>query len=334
MSVVGLLPWPLATFVGLAISPSRASPPSAHSEPIVTTSLWTHVSIIVSAGAWKVVFAAAVLAYLNPLDKSAALSLDAAWALRIAARNLAITWVTGGLWDFLHLSTASPLHGALAPHKFSAAPVRDGQVPHDALWASVSALVSTAWEVILWHCWARGSLPLTEAAQWWAHAPTVLWLLALPHLQIVHFWCVHRVMHRWLPRHRTGLAALVPDVGQFLYKWVHALHHSSRDPTAFSGISMHPVESALFFTTMPLLALAGCHPVVILHAQFYNIVQAMIGHESYGGPSTGGYFHWLHHQLVDCNYGGPFVPIDALFGTAVVSAEDFQRRKGVVGKGA
>jgi sterol desaturase/sphingolipid hydroxylase (fatty acid hydroxylase superfamily) len=89
---------------------------------------------------------------------------------------------------------------------------------------------------------------------------------------------------------------------------------------------MHPVESALFFTTMPLFALCGCHPVVILHAQFYNIIQAMIGHESYGAPSTGGHFHWLHHQLIDCNYGGPFVPLDALFGTAVLNVEDFEAK--------
>ena len=41
----------------------------------------------------------------------------------------------------------------------------------------------------------------------------------------------------------------------------------------------------------------------------------MIGHESYGGPSTGGHFHWLHHQLIDCNFGGDFIPLDKLFGT-------------------
>lgn len=327
------LPWPLATFVGLAVTPAPpadAPPPSKRfAEPTVTTSPWAHLSIIVSAGAWKVVFAAAVLAWLSPLDRPAALALDAAWAARIAARNLLLTWLTGGLWDFLHLSRASPLHDRLAPHKFTPAPVREGQVPHDALWASASALVGACWEVLIWHLWARGSLPLAEAPRWWAHGPTVAWLLALPHLQIVHFWGVHRVMHRWWPRSRRGLAAWVPDVGAFLYAHVHSLHHLSRDPTAFSGISMHPVESALFFTTMPLLALCGCHPVVVLHAQFYNIVQAMIGHESYGGPSTGGYYHWLHHQLIDCNYGGPFVPIDAFFGTAVKDEEEFaQKLKG------
>ena len=304
-SSLPFLPWPLATFVGVAITPPpgpNSPPPSKRfAEPTITTDPKAHLSIIISAGAWKVVFAAAVLAFLSPLDAATALSLDAAWVGRIAARNLLLTWGVGGLWDFLHLSPSSPLRAALAPHKFTPAPVRSGQIPHDAFWASVSALVATCWEVAIWRWRALGALPLAEAPQgWWAHGPTLAWLLALPHLQIVHFWAVHRVMHRWFPRARRGLAAWAPDVGQWLYTWVHSLHHLSRDPTAFSGISMHPVESALFFTTMPLLALCGCHPVVILHAEFYNIVQAMIGHESYGSPSTGGHFHWLHHQLIEC----------------------------------
>jgi len=328
-NLLPFLPWPLATVVGLAVMPNFDSgvPRSKRfEEPIITTNPWTHLSIIVSAGAWKIMFAAFVLGWFNPLDKVAALTLDSTWILNIAARNLLLTWLTGGLWDFLHLSTASPFFSRLAPLKFSDTPVRDGQIPHDAFWASMSALVSSAWEVFIWHHWAHGTLPLSGVTKWWTHVPTIAWLLALPHLQIIHFWMVHRFMHRWFPRKRSGVTALIPDIGQLLYTWVHSLHHLSRDPTAFSGISMHPVESALFFTTMPLFALAGCHPVVILHAQFYNIVQAMIGHESYGGPSTGGHFHWLHHQLINCNYGGPFIPLDALFGTAVLNVEEFEEK--------
>jgi hypothetical protein len=323
---VPFLPWPLATFVGLAVTPAPAKPNTPKAQLIITTDLTTHLSIVISAGFWKVLFAAAVLAWASPLNQSLALVLDARWAARIAARNLLVTWCVGGLWDFLHLSIFSPLHARLAPLKFTPAPVRAWQVPHDAFWASCSALVAAAIEVLIWHWWARGALPLAEVPRWWAHGPTLLWLLALPHLQIVHFWAVHRVMHRWFTRERRGLAAWVPDVGQFLYTHVHSLHHLSRDPTAFSGISMHPVESALFFSTMPLFALCGCHPVVILHAEMYNIVQAMIGHESYDGPSTGGHYHWLHHQLIDCNYGGPFVPLDALFNTAISSEEEFEKK--------
>jgi hypothetical protein len=50
---------------------------------------------------------------------------------------------------------------------------------------------------------------------------------------------VHRCMHPWFDKNDKRW---VPDVGRFLYRHVHSLHHKSYNPTAFSGTSMHPVE--------------------------------------------------------------------------------------------
>jgi hypothetical protein len=47
-------------------------------------------------------------------------------------------------------------------------------------------------------------------------------------------------MHPWFPKNNKGM---VPDVGRFLYKHVHSLHHKSYNPTAFSGTNMHPIEA-------------------------------------------------------------------------------------------
>jgi hypothetical protein len=325
---VPLLPWPLSTFVGLAVTPLPAPDAKRYAAAPVLASPFAHLVIIVSA-AWKVLFAAAVYYTSFAVSPADALALSPAWVARVAARDVAITLCVGCCWDALHLLPASPLYARLQPLKFSGVPARGAQVAHDAFWACVSALVASAWEVALVHAWARGWWAFAQPPgdAWFAHAPTVLALLALPHAQIVHFFAVHRVMHRWFPRRARG-AGWLPDVGALLYQHVHYLHHRSRDPTAFSGISMHPVESALFFTTMPLAALAGCHPIVVLHAKLYNIVVAMIGHESYGDPSTGGHDHWLHHQLVDCNYGGNFVPLDALLGTFARDEDDFAARFG------
>jgi hypothetical protein len=334
--VAPFLPWPLSTAVALAttpLPPGDAPPPSKrYAVGPVLSSPSAHAALVASA-AWKVVFAAVAYAHcrLEPADAA----LPAAVA-RVAALNVLVTWSVGGLWDFLHLSPWSPLHARLAPLKFSGVPTRAGQVSHDFFWATASALVATAWEWAIARGIASGALPPPAAAgahdAWWTHAPTVAALLALPYLQIVHFWAVHRFMHRWFPRRRGGggggrrVAAMIPDVGAWLYTWVHSLHHRSRDPTAFSGISMHPVESALFFTTMPIAAALGAHPVVVLHCKFYNIVVAMLGHESYGDPSTGGHEHWLHHQLVDVNFGGNFVPIDWLCGTHVRDEDEFMAK--------
>lgn len=51
-----------------------------------------------------------------------------------------------------------------------------------------------------------------------------------------------------------------------------------------------------------------------------------VGHDGFGDPSTGGHGHWLHHHLVTCNYGEPYIPLDWLGGTWVATEEDFQRR--------
>ena len=55
----------------------------------------------------------------------------------------------------------------------------------------------------------------------------------------IHFFCVHRCMHPWWGW-RNGLAQ--GDIGAFLYRWVHSLHHKSFNPGPWSSLSMHPVE--------------------------------------------------------------------------------------------
>merc|ERR1712137_403521 len=51
-----------------------------------------------------------------------------------------------------------------------------------------------------------------------------------------HFYMVHRLIH------------VVP----VLYSHVHKVHHYARNPDPWSGMSMHPLEHALFFSAMLL----------------------------------------------------------------------------------
>jgi Delta7-sterol 5-desaturase len=55
-----------------------------------------------------------------------------------------------------------------------------------------------------------------------------------------HFYWVHRLLH-------------VP----FLYRRVHSLHHRNINVGPWSGLSMHPIEHALYFTSV---AYTGCWP--------------------------------------------------------------------------
>ena len=78
------------------------------------------------------------------------------------------------------------------------------------------------------HWWPTSSL--REAPLW-----NLGWALSIVHWRIPFFYLMHRALHPW----RTQR---LPDLGKLLYKHVHAQHHKSYLPTAFSGTNMHPVE--------------------------------------------------------------------------------------------
>ena len=78
--------------------------------------------------------------------------------------------------------------------------------------------------------------------------------------RVPHFHIIHRLMHPWrwngIPGEKffeqftncLSHYCLVSDIGKFLYRKVHALHHKSYNPTAFSGTNMHPIEATLYYT--------------------------------------------------------------------------------------
>merc|ERR1711963_330407 len=84
-------------------------------------------------------------------------------------------------------------------------------------------------EIILCHCWASGHLTLVTRL---SDAPVFNFVMALllTHYRIPHFHLMHRAMHPW----RT---TSVPDIGKFLYRQVHSLHHKSYNPTASPGLT-------------------------------------------------------------------------------------------------
>jgi hypothetical protein len=159
-------------------------------------------------------------------------------------RHLLTRPVAQGLWDFLLYSRYSPIYETMKPNKLnprypkfaqvgSSGPVphvappiastphptlypRRAQFVHDAFWATMSTLISSAFEVgsaptgveggggvrvsarvilvrrtvahcarvqvaLLW-AWANGRIgfPAITGDVWWTHVPTVLWLISMP----------------------------------------------------------------------------------------------------------------------------------------------------------
>merc|ERR1712179_411907 len=133
--------------------------------------------------------------------------------------------------------------------------------------------------------------------------------------RIPHFHLIHRAMHPWK-------TTSFPDIGKFLYRQVHSLHHKSYNPTAFSGTNMHPVESTLYYSAALIPVAFGLHPVHALGVIVDCAMGAWLGHDGFQWPGSGDYFHMLHHKHFDCNYGAMHVPLDYLFGTYAGSKEE------------
>ena len=120
-----------------------------------------------------------------------------------------------GFWDwFLYFS---PFKNKLHKYKMNQKYPSWRQFQHDAFYTTLTSCWATVIEILLCHWWASGTLTwqpdLTERP-----IRNAVVALTLTHLRIPHFHLTHRLMHPWKTRH-------VPDVGKFLYKHVHSLHH-------------------------------------------------------------------------------------------------------------
>ena len=198
------------------------------------------------------------------------------WVALVLARNLALEI---SFYEFWHqLLFGALANEAVTKHRYSEGSpyeAKPGQksaqmsVWRERFWCINGFCWSTAWECYIVHAWASGRIPACDSenglqatgelgagplslgcqmadptlADLSARPLTVLWFVAAAALTTqfrgIHFFCVHRCMHPWW-RSRNGLAQ--GDIGAFLYRWVHSLHHKSHNPGPWSSLSMHPVE--------------------------------------------------------------------------------------------
>jgi len=240
------------------------------------------------------------------------------WMLPILFRNLAGTAIICGFWDwFLYFS---PLKKKLHKYKMTVAYPSFHQIKHDAFVTMTASCCAAGIEIFMCHAWANNV--------WWLRfsrdmdplsAKSILIGSSVTFWRIAHFHVLHRSMHPW----RTNM---IPDVGKFLYRHVHALHHKSYNPTAFSGTNMHPVEATGYYSAAFIPALwANCHPVFALTGIIDCAIGAWLGHDGFQWPGSGDYFHLLHHRHFDCNYGAVHVPLDWLFGTYAGSKSEVKK---------
>lgn len=268
-----------------------------------------------------------VLLYWDGSIMQEARTFSTHWIWKIFAFNIACEFIVYGFWHwYVYVDDVNRV--ALKPYKLN--PVNQyepseghvgmctsttGNLQREVLFTTLGWLQSAFWQVVFTHLWAIGYCKMPEMTEASGYVQTITLLAFVTYWREIHFYWAHRGMHPWFARER-GL--LDGDVGAFLYRHVHSLHHKSYNPGVFSGLSMHPVEHFLYYscaTLLPLM-LPALHPIVFLYCKFHADIAPIAGHDGYQAPGGGGDIHWLHHAKFECNYGGTFpVNWDALFGT-------------------
>lgn len=248
------------------------------------------------------------------------------WMWPYLVRNLIGTFVICFVWDWILYF--SPLAPIFKPYKIVDEYPSIKQLKHDGFWTTSATFTATFVEWGLCYLYANGILSFDYNL---GDSPlkSLFWALFLTHVREPHFYTIHRLMHPWRNPY-------LPDIGKFLYRHVHSLHHKSYNTTSMSGTSMHPVESTLYYMACVMAIPFGCHPAIPLGIMIDCGIAAWLGHSGFVFPATGDVYHQIHHLTFDCNYGTPNIPVDAFFGTFSATQEDvkyiWQKSSQKVGK--
>ncbi len=261
-------------------------------------------------------------AFLTP-ELSTMKSFELWWVALLYVRNfIFITVLFGGMHYFLYMrkSQGDRLRFTTRPFPTNSKRFKfNNQVRDNMFHTLVFAVpVVTAYESITYWLFANnhiGFIDLTNPVAFWTWF--VLLALLAPVVHAVHFYFGHRLLHV-----------------KFLYRRYHALHHANIQVGPWSGLSMHPVEHVIYFSTVVVQWLIALHPVNALYQLQLAAFMPAPGHSGYEKMNVcngvdlaaGSYFHYQHHKYFECNYGGSLMPLDKWFGTFHDGTEEASTR--------
>ena len=231
------------------------------------------------------------------------------WLLAMYARNMILMIaVAGGLHLYFHRHKLQKDRLKFDPRelKHSARIFTFNNQVHDNMFWTLASGVAfwTAYEAVMLWAMANGYAPHLDARE---HPVLfVLFLFLTPIWISFHFYWIHRWLH-WPP----------------LYRLAHALHHRNANVGPWSGISMHPLEHLLFFSSVLIHFIVPVHPIHILFHMQHQALTGVTSHTGFEGLlikdknrlALGTFHHQMHHRYFECNYGNLEVPWDKWFGS-------------------
>ncbi len=232
-------------------------------------------------------------------------TLEPGWIALLWLRNAGLLClVAGGLHWYLYMRRAQ--QGEFKFHRRWLATDDEkflwgNQVRDNMFWSLVSGVSFwTAYEAVTYWIYASGRLPTVEYANPLYHFAMFYVVIAW---STAHFYFVHRFLH-YGP----------------VYRVAHELHHRNVNTGPWTGISMHPLEHSVYFTVFVLWWFVPVHPIVIILTGFFQGLSPAISHSGFDfikagrlRLSTGDWYHQLHHQYFNFNYGNTPTPFDRLF---------------------
>ena len=258
-----------------------------------------------------------------PLEVAKTLAVG--WIVALYATNLVLMiLVAGGLHLYFYWWRGQGRELKYDPRELKANSRSfsfGNQILDNMFWTLGSGVaVWTAYEVLMLWAMAHGYAPMLT----WADNPVlfVLLIFLTPVWISFHFYWIHRWLH-WPP----------------LYKLAHALHHRNTNVGPWSGLSMHPLEHLLFFSSVLIHWVVAAHPIHILFHMQHQALTAATSHTGFEGLlvrdrnrlALGTFHHQMHHRYFECNYGNLEMPWDCWFGSfhdgTEESHERFQERR-------
>ena len=220
-----------------------------------------------------------------------------------------LRYLTGSIGVFLLVWVA--LRARLAARKIRPHRLRAAQVRREMISSASTIFVFMLMGVFLYEGAAGGVFKFYGEVDKYGWAYLVFSILLLALFHDAYFYWTHRLMHH--PK---------------LFRYFHAVHHRSHNPTPFTAYSFNPGEAAVNFMVVPLYALiVPVHDIATIIYLWFMIVRNALGHSGYElmprgwtrnpilNLSTTITHHDMHHEKMTGNYGLYFTWWDKWMGT-------------------
>ena len=260
---------------------------------------------------WNVLYALAAIGiwyFLTPpLVHFQTFSLS--WFGVILGRNIVLALLVYGSWHiWLYIwrkQGTSFKYNQNWPEKTAERFTFNNQTYDNIFWTLASGVpIWTCYEVLLlWSC-ANGYITMITPSE--NPVMFIALFFLVPFVHEVGFYFAHRFLH--FP---------------WLFRIAHYLHHRNNNPGPWSGLSMHPIEHIIYFSSALIFFIVPAHPIHIINLLSRLGLAPAQGHTGFDRVATGEnasvdtsyYAHYLHHKYFEVNYADGMVPLDKWFGS-------------------